>query len=119
MGEPHRLPISGAISDFTAEDGSSPDWTVTLHSKSLGAQANLANVSFAAADANRQLDPSMAGYDGVTATMGNHTAYGDWTGQYFGGGGATSSYPLGVGGTFQADSEAVSIAGAFGARRPQ
>ena len=107
--------ISGTISGFTADDGSSPGWEVTLHEKLLGAQANLAN----AFPAISETDPMRSAYDGVTATIGDQTAYGDWAGQYFGNASAANSYPLGVGGTFQADNESVSIGGAFGARRPQ
>ena len=110
--------ISGTISGFTAEDGSSPGWEVTLHQKSLGAETALGTGTPTGFPVSAQSDPTRPGYDGTTATMGNHMAYGDWTGQYFGNSTtSTAAYPLGVGGTFQADSEAVSIAGAFGARR--
>ena len=111
--------IAGTISGFTADDGSASGWEVTLHQKALGAMANLPNAFPAAAqpDPTITVDP----FDGATATMGDQTAYGDWTGQYFGGNSVTpnpNQYPLGVGGTFQADNNVVSIAGAFGARRP-
>ena len=110
--------ISGSISGFQS-DNSDVDvsgWVVTLHPKALGAQANLPN-AFPAAT---QTDPTRPGYNGVTAVMGDQTAQGDWAGQYFGDantGNTRNAYPLGVGGTFQADNEAASIAGAFGARR--
>ena len=92
-------------------------WEVMLHEQTLGAEANLAN-AFPAAGATRQLNPALPGYDGVTATMGDQTAYGDWTGQFFGSTpGVADAYPTGVGGTFQADNDLVSIAGAYGARR--
>ncbi len=110
--------ISGSISGF-ASDNADVDvsgWGVTLHSKTLGAQANLPN----AFPAITETDSSRATYDGTTATMGDQTAYGDWTGQFFGdatAGNAGNAYPLGVGGTFQADNDEVSIGGAFGARR--
>ena len=112
--------ISGTISGFTADDGSSPGWAVTLHSKTLGAETALGTGTEAGFPVRTQTDPSRPGYDGTTATIGDQTAYGDWTGQYFGNasGTGTAAYPLGVGGTFQADNESVSIAGAFGARRP-
>ena len=97
-----------------------PGWEVTLHRKSL---ADLA----ADFPASAQPDPTLPRYDGVTATMGNQTAQGDWTGQFFGNamarqaegtrGPVVNAQPLGVGGTFQADNDSVSIAGAFGARR--
>ena len=110
--------ISGTISDFTADDGSSPPWEVTLHKKTLGAQADLGNAFPARGALN---DPTRSDYAGTTATYGDETAHGDWTGEYFGDqntGNARNAYPLGVGGTFQADNERVSIGGAFGARRP-
>ena len=108
--------ISGNISGFTAEDGSSPGWEVTLHRKTLGAEANLPNAFPAVTTEN---DPARPSFNGVTATIGDHTAYGDWTGQFFGGNAPRNvdEYPLGVGGTFEADGDTVSIAGAFGARR--
>ena len=109
--------IAGTISGFTGDDGSAQGWEVTLHQKALGAMANLPNAFPAATQNNPAItvDP----FDGATATMGDQTAYGDWTGQYFGGNAPdnVNEYPLGVGGTFQADNDAVSIAGAFGARR--
>ena len=112
--------ISGSISGFQSDnaDVDVSDWEVTLHRKALGALAG--NTSFAAFPARTQNDPTRPGYNGVTATMGDQTAYGDWTGQYFGDanpGNTRNAYPLGVGGTFQADNEVANIAGAFGARR--
>ena len=61
--------------------------------------------------------PTAAGFDGATAMMGDQTAHGTWVSQFFGQPATADAYPLGVGGTFQADNEAASIAGAFGARR--
>ena len=107
--------ITGFQSDNAAVDVSS--WSVTLHRKTLGAKASLAT-AFGATQA--ETDPSRATYDGTTATMGDQTAYGNWQGQFFGDantGNTRDAYPLGVGGTFQADNDAASIAGAFGARR--
>ena len=110
--------ISGSISGFTSDNANVDvsGWSVTLHRKTLGAKANLANAFPAISETN----PARATYDGTTATLGDQTLHGDWTGQYFGDantGNARNAYPLGVGGTFQADNEAASIAGAFGARR--
>ena len=113
--------IGGTISGITAEDGSSPGWEVTLHEKDLGDRANLASTTAAAFPDISETDPERSAFDGVTATIGDQTAYGDWDGQYFGdknNGNTVNAYPLGVGGTFQADNERVSIGGAFGARRP-
>ena len=110
--------ISGTISDFTADDGSSPDWEVTLHEKTLDGESMLPNPFPSATET----DPARPSFNGVTATMEDQMAYGDWTGQYFGDantGNTVNAYPLGVGGTFHADNEKVSIAGAFGARRPK
>ena len=112
--------ISGSISGF-ASDNADVDvsgWSVTLHRKALGALAG--NTAFANFPVRSQPDPTRPGYNGVTATMGDQTAHGDWTGQFFGdanAGNTRNAYPLGVGGTFQADNESVNIAGAFGARR--
>ena len=112
--------IEGSISDFQGEGMSMPGWEVTLHRKTL---TDLG----AAFPASAQTDPTLPRFDGVTATMGDQTAHGDWAGQFFGNAMATqadgtrgpvlNAQPLGVGGTFEADNDAVSIAGAFGARR--
>ena len=114
--------IEGSISDFQGEGMSMSGWEVTLHRKSLADIA--AATGFPAAT---QTDPTLPRFDGVTATMGDQTAHGDWTGQFFGNAMALNAegtrapvmnaQPLGVGGTFEADNEAASIAGAFGARR--
>ena len=106
--------ISGRIHDIVGEDGAMTDWEVTLNRKSLGAEGNLANAFPSAGQPN----PALPRFDGATATMGDQTAHGDWAGQFFGNTPRIpNAYPTGVGGTFQADNEAVSIAGAFGARR--
>ncbi len=110
--------ISGSISGFQSDNANVDvsGWSVTLHRKALGAQANLPN----AFPAITETDPSRATYDGTTATLGDQTLHGDWAGEYFGDqntGNVRNAYPLGVGGTFQADNEGASIAGAFGARR--
>ena len=110
--------ISGSISGFQSDNANVDvsGWSVTLHRKTLGAMANLPNAFPAITETNSD----RATYDGTTATLGDQTAYGDWTGQYFGDanpGNTRNAYPLGVGGTFQADNDAASIAGAFGARR--
>ncbi|MYE02341.1 MAG: hypothetical protein F4Y03_13935 [Alphaproteobacteria bacterium] len=110
--------ISGTIDGFQSDNANVDvsSWSVTLHRKTLGAQANLPN----AFPAISETDPSRATYDGTTATLGDQTLHGDWAGEYFGDqntGNTRNAYPLGVGGTFQADNEAASIAGAFGARR--
>ena len=109
---PAASTISGSISGFQGEDGAL-GWAVTLHEKTLGAQTAL-NAAF---PDNAQTDPTADDYAGVTATLGSHSAFGDWDGQFFGTADEANAYPLGVGGTFQADSEAASIAGAYGARR--
>ena len=111
--------ISGSISGF-ASDNAAVDmsgWSVTLHGKTLADKAALAN-EFGATIT--EADPTRATYDGTTATLGDQTLYGNWIGQFFGDattGNTGNAYPLGVGGTFQADNDAASIAGAFGARR--
>ena len=111
--------ISGTINGFQSDnaDVDVSGWSVTLHRKTLGAKAAL-GAAFGATQA--ETDPDRATYDGTTASMGDQTAYGNWQGQFFGDanpGNARNAYPLGVGGTFQADNDAASIAGAFGARR--
>ena len=119
-----RTTIEGSISDFQGEGMSMSGWEVTLHRKSVAATDGLAS-PFPAAT---QPDPTLPRYNGVTATMGDQTAHGDWTGRFFGNKRAlnaagtalenvSGTQPLGVGGTFQADNDSVSIAGAFGARR--
>ena len=110
--------ISGSISGFQSDNANVDvsDWSVTLHRKTLADKAALANEFPAISETN----PARATYNGTTATLGDQTLYGDWTGQYFGDarpGNDRDAYPLGVGGTFQADNDAASIAGAFGARR--
>ena len=108
--------IQGSISSFQGEHPEASGWAVTLHRKRGLTKATLSNAFPARSEDN----PERATYDGVTATIGDQTAYGDWAGEYFGNanaGNTRNAYPLGVGGTFQADNEQVSIAGAFGARR--
>ena len=111
--------ISGSISGFASDNAAVDvsDWSVTLHRKTLGAKAALATAFGATLT---ETNPARATYDGTTASMGDQTAYGNWQGQFFGdanAGNARNAYPLGVGGTFQADNDEASIAGAFGARR--
>ena len=111
--------IQGSISGFQGEMGGMSDWAVTLNRQTLAA------ATLGAAFTSGQVDPTAARFDGVTATMGDQTAYGSWTGQFFGNQmtvgevpvPVAGAAPIGVGGTFQADNEAVNIAGAFGARR--
>ena len=100
--------ISGTISGFQGEHEEVSDWSVTLNSRTL------ATADGSTSSAN--LDPDAATFDGATATLGDETLYGSWSSQFFGQP-AGNAYPLGVGGTFQADNEAASIGGAFGARR--
>ena len=102
--------ISGIINGFQSDnaDVDVSGWSVALNRQSF---ANADGVSTGSTD-----DPTAAGFDGATATMGDQTAHGTWTSQFFGQP-TGNAYPLGVGGTFQADNEAASIAGAFGARR--
>ena len=102
--------ILGAISGFQSDnaDVDVSGWMVTLNRQSF---ANGDGVTMSA-----QTDPTAAGFDGAAATMGDQTAHGTWGSQFFGQP-TGNAYPLGVGGTFQADNEAGSIAGAFGARR--
>ena len=102
--------ISGTISGFQTDnaDVNVSGWSVTLNRQ-----------TFANADAQNTGttdDPTAPGFDGATATMGDQTAHGTWTSQFFGQP-QGNAYPLGVGGTFQADNESVSIGGAYGARR--
>ena len=130
-----NVTIEGTISGFQGEgDMDMSGWMVTLHRKSI-ARANLGDGSGGLAATavttgqfpNAQSDPTARRFDGTTATIGDHTAYGTWTGHFVGNAmrtntaGArvpvTNAQPLGVAGVFQADSDAVSIAGAFGARR--
>ena len=108
--------LQGAISGFQGEHDMVSGWSVTLNRQTItgGTGANVTS-------AGTQNDPDNAAFDGATATMGDQTAHGTWSSQFFGmpanAGGSADAYPLGVGGVFQADNEAASIAGAFGARR--
>ena len=108
--------LQGTISGFQGEHEEVSGWSVTLNRQTI-AGAFDAN----ATTTGTNNDPTASGFDGATATMGDQTAHGTWTSQFFGlpanDGGSADAYPLGVGGTFQADNEAASIAGAFGARR--
>ena len=112
--------IEGTINGFQGEHSEVAGWEVTLHRKQL---ANNLAAFGAVIPAATQPDPARPRYNGVTATMGDQTAYGDWTGQFFGnaktatGADVNKAQPLGIGGTFQADNDAASIAGAFGARK--
>ena len=87
-------------------------WSVTLARQTLTDTTGTSVTS-----AGTVNDPTAANFDGATAMMGDETAHGTWTSQFFGQPTQADAYPLGVGGTFQADNEAASIAGAFGARR--
>ena len=107
--------ISGSISGFQTDNAGVDvsGWSVTLNSQSFTI-ADTTDVT----SVGTQNDPDNALFDGATASMGDQTAHGTWTSQFFGNHPTTDdAYPLGVGGTFQADNEAASIAGAFGARR--
>ena len=118
--------IQGTINGFQGEHPEVAGWEVTLHRNSITPDATN-GLGIADIAAQTQLDPARPSYDGVTATMGDQTAYGDWTAQFFGNAKTPSptgtptntdgAQPLGVGGTFQADNDVASIAGAFGARR--
>ena len=113
--------VEGTISGFEGGMDGMSGWLVTLNRQSLGNNAT----ALAAEFTSGQIDPTASGFDGVTAMMGDQTAHGSWTGRFFGNqmtvgetpAAVNGAAPLGVGGTFQADNEAVSIAGAFGARR--
>lgn len=113
--------IQGSISGFQGEMGGMSGWAVALNRQTLADNA----AALGAAFTSGQIDPTASRFDGVTATMGDQTAYGSWTGQFFGNqmtvgevpAAVAGAAPVGVGGTFQADNEAVNIAGAFGARR--
>ena len=69
-----------------------------------------------------------ATYEGTTATIGAVTAYGSWEGRFYGNEkevleetgrvNRVNAAPLAVGGKFDAAGSGVSIAGAYGARRP-
>ena len=103
--------VSGFQSDNAGVDVSG--WSVTLNSQTLIDTAT----SLTSMGTNDD-DPTASGFDGSTAMMGDQTAHGTWSSQFFGQQPNTDdAYPLGVGGVFQADNEAASIAGAFGARK--
>ncbi len=114
--------LSGTISGFS---GDNPDlisgWSVRLHQKALGAiDSDSPTTTDWAFSAATNITPTSPDYQGVTATMGDETAHGDWTAQYYGsstGAAEPNAQPLSVGGVFQADNDKVSIAGAFGASR--
>ena len=106
--------IEGVINGFQSDNANVDvsGWTVTLNSQALATGGDSTVTSTWAND-----DPTATGFDGATATMGDQTAHGTWSSQFFGQPSNDNAYPLGVGGTFQADNENASIAGAFGARR--
>ena len=106
--------ISGTISGFQT-DNMGVDvsgWSVTLAQQTL---TDTTGTSVTSAGTNN--DPDAAGFDGATGMLGDQTVHGTWVSQFFGQPTTADAYPLGVGGTFQADNESASIAGAFGARR--
>ena len=118
--------VEGTISGFQGDMDGMSGWLVTLNQQALANNAAALGTAFTSST----IDPTAPGFDGATATMGDQTAHGSWTGQFFGnaatiadsntGTAATSvdgAAPLGIGGTFQADNESVNIAGAFGANR--
>lgn len=106
--------LSGSINGFQSDNANVDvsGWSVTLNRQNLTDTADTSLTSTGA-----QGDPTAARFDGATATMGDQTAHGTWSSQFFGQPTTGDAYPLGVGGTFQADNENVSIGGAFGARR--
>ena len=111
--------IEGSITGFQGEMGGMSGWEVTLHRQSLADNTAALQAGFTSG----QIDPTLPRFDGTTATMGDQTAYGMWRGRFYGnqvtatGANVDRAAPIGVAGTFQADNEAASIAGAFGARR--
>ncbi len=106
--------LEGAISGFQTDNGNVDvsGWMVTLEQQTITG-ATGADVT----SAGTENDPTESAFDGTTATLGDQTLHGTWTSQFFGQPSKADAYPLGVGGTFQADNESASIAGAFGARR--
>ena len=109
--------LEGTISGFQSDnaDANVSGWSVTLNRQALSGGAEI-NLTSAMATSPARL-PTAANFDGATAMMGDQTAHGTWSSQFFGQPATDDAYPLGVGGVFQADNEAASIAGAFGARR--
>ena len=106
--------LEGVINGFQSDnaDVDVSGWSVTLARQTL---TDTSGTSVTSAGTNN--DSTAAGFDGATATLGDQTLHGTWASQFFGQPATADAYPLGVGGTFQADNEAASIAGAFGARR--
>lgn len=105
--------LEGTISGFQDGNGMDmPGWSVTLNEQTITGA-----VTSPVTSAGINTDPDSAGFDGTTATLGDQTLHGRWAAQFFGQPRTADAYPLGVGGTFQADNESASIAGAFGARR--
>ena len=106
--------LQGAINGFQSDNAGVDvsGWSVTLARQTL---TDTSGTRVTSTGTNN--DSTSAGFDGATAMMGDQTAHGTWDSQFFGQPATADAYPLGVGGTFQADNEAASIAGAFGARR--
>ena len=106
--------LGGTISGFQTDNAGVDvaGWSVTLNRQSFTIADTTDVVT-----AGTNNDPTSANFDGATAMMGGQTAHGTWTSQFFGQPTTADAYPLGVGGTFQADNEQASIGGAFGARR--
>ena len=118
--------ISGDITNFQGGEGMS-GWAVELHAISMESLAvgTATDPQFTTGtDTNRSLPT----YAGTTATMGAVTAYGSWEGRFYGNekevleetgrANRVNAAPLAVGGKFDAAGSGVSIAGAYGARRP-
>ena len=107
--------ISGTILGFESDNAGVDvsGWSMTLASQTIDDTTDTTQ----ATSAGTQNDPDNAAFDGATGMLGDQEVLGTWTSQFFGQPTTVDAYPLGVGGVFQADNEAVSIAGAFGARR--
>ena len=115
--------LSGTISGFAGNHPNMSGWMVKLHERPISKTNDTqATTDWATTiSTGSGLVPTSPDYEGVTATMGDETATGAWSAQYYGassGAARPNAQPLSVGGLFQADNDKVSIAGAFGASRP-
>ena len=115
--------ISGDITNFQGGEGMS-GWSVKLHKINLTTLDTSTTAFMTTPGSSR----TSATYNGTTATIGDVTGYGTWEGRFYGNEmevleetgrkPRVDAPPLAVGGKFDAAGSGVSIAGAYGARRP-
>ena len=115
--------IEGSITGFQGDGGADMSgWSVSLEEIEMTDITPTTGAAFSSSVTDR----SSPNYDGTIATLGDTTAHGQWSGNFYGnaknsdrpGENVNDAAPLAVGGTFHADGSNANIVGAFGARRP-